>query len=88
MQSDITDILIKFRKKPVALAGDISQMYHQLVLRPEDRPLHRFLRRNLDSSKEPEVYEFIRFIFGGRYCPFYAQYTWQQHAITIDTNTR
>ena len=48
LQSDITDILIKFRKEPVALVGDISQMYHQLVLRPEDRPLHRFLWRNLD----------------------------------------
>ena len=55
-------------------------MYHQLVLRPEDRPLHRFLWRNLDSSKEPEVYEFLRFIFGGCYCLFCAQYTWQQHA--------
>ena len=64
LQSDITDILIKFRKEPVALVGDISQMYHQLVLRPEDRPLHRFLWRNLDSSKEPEVYEFLHFIFG------------------------
>ena len=40
LQSDIADIVIKLRKEPVALAGDISQMYHQLVLRPEDRPLH------------------------------------------------
>ena len=80
LQSDITDILIKFKKEPVALAGDISQMYHQLVLHSEDQPLHRFLWRNLDSSKEPEVYEFIRSIFGGCYSPFCAQYTWQQHA--------
>ena len=70
LQSDIVDILVKFRKDPVALVGDISQMYHQLVLLPEDRPLHRFLWRNLDRSKEPEVYEFIHFIFGGCYCPF------------------
>lgn len=50
-------------------------MYHQLM-----RPLHQFLWRNLDSTKEPEVCEILRFIFGGRYCPFCAQYTWQQHA--------
>jgi hypothetical protein len=62
------------------LVGDISQMYHQLVLLPDDRPLHRFLWRNLDQSKEAEVYEFIRFVFGGCYCPFCAQFTWQQHA--------
>ncbi len=43
LQSDITEILVKFRKEPVALVGDISQMYHQLVLLPDDRPLHRFL---------------------------------------------
>ena len=43
LQSDITGILVKFRKEPVALAEDISQMYHQLVLRPEDRQMHRFL---------------------------------------------
>ena len=56
LQSNVFDILVKFRKETVALAGDISQMYHQLVLREEDRPLHRFLWRNLDPSKEPEVF--------------------------------
>ena len=54
-------------------------MYHQLVLQPDDRPFHRFLWRDLDSSKLLDTYEFQRFIFGGRYCPFCAQYVWQQH---------
>ena len=43
LQSDTVDIVFKFRKEPVALAGDVSQMYHQIRLRPRDRPLHRFL---------------------------------------------
>ena len=51
LQSNVFDILVKFRKETAALAGDISQMYYQLVLREEDRPLHRFLWRNLDPSK-------------------------------------
>ena len=55
-------------------------MYHQLVLQPVDRPFHRFLCRDLDSSREPETYEFQRFVFGGFYCLFCAQYVWQQHA--------
>ena len=50
LQSDIVNVLVKFRKEPVALAGDVSQMYHQILLRPEDRALHRFLHRNLDSG--------------------------------------
>ena len=80
LQSDIFDILVKFRKEWVALVGDISQMYHQLVLLPEDRPMHRFLWRNMQINREPEVYEFLRFVFGGCYCPFCAQFTWQKHA--------
>ena len=63
----------------MAFAGVVSQMYHQLVLQPDDRPFHRFLWRNLDRSKQPDTYEFQRFIFGGCYCPFCAQYVWQQH---------
>ena len=60
--------------------GDVSQMYHQLALTVEDRSLHRFLWRNMDQSKEPEVYEFLRYVFGGCYCPFCAHYVWQKHA--------
>ena len=80
LQSDIVNVLVKFRKEPVALAGDVSQMYHQILLRPEDRALHRFLYRNLDSGGTPKVYEFKRFIFGGCYCPFCVQFAWQHHA--------
>lgn len=29
LQSNIFDILVRFRKELVALAGDVSQMYHQ-----------------------------------------------------------
>ena len=79
LQSDVFDILVKFRKELVALVGDISQMYHQLVLRKEDRSLHRFLWCDMDLRKEPEVYEFLRFVFGSCYCPFCAQFTWQKH---------
>ena len=72
LQADMFSILVRFRKELVALVGDVSQMYHQVVLPLEDRPLHRFLWRNLDQSKEPEVYEFLRYVFGGCYCPFCA----------------
>ena len=80
LQSDIFNILVKFRKEWMALVGDISQMYHQLVLFPEDRLMHRFLWRNMQINKEPEVYEFLHFMFGGCYCPICTQFTWQKHA--------
>ena len=74
LQSDIVDILVKFRKESFALVGDVTQMYHQLILRPVDRPLHRFLYGNLGCDESPRVYEFQRFIFGGCYCPFCVQF--------------
>ena len=63
LQADMCSILVRFRKDLVALVGDVSQMYHQLALTVEDRPLYRFLWRNMDQSKEPEVYEFLRYVF-------------------------
>ena len=62
------------------MAGDVSQMYHQILLRPVDRPLHRFLYRNLGNGNTPRAYKFQRFFFGGCYGPFCAQFAWQQHA--------
>ena len=76
LQSDVVDVLVKFRKEPVALAGDVSQMYHQILFRPGDRSLHRFLHRNFDGGDIPKVYEFKRFISGGCYCPFCVQCAW------------
>ena len=80
LQADMFSILVRFRKELVALVGEVSQMYNQLALTVEDRPLHRFLWRNMDQSKESKVYEFLRYVFGACYCPFCAQYMWQKHA--------
>ena len=40
LQSNIFDILVRFQKELEVLVGDVSQMYHQLVLKLEDRPFH------------------------------------------------
>ena len=68
LQAHMCSILVRFRKDLVALVGDVSQMYHQLSLTVEDRPLYRFLWRNIDQSKEPEVYEFLRYVFAHSMC--------------------
>ena len=45
LQSQIFDIHVPFRKETIAIVGDISQMYHQLVLTPKNRAFHKFLSR-------------------------------------------
>ena len=43
LQREITDVLTRFRRAPVALGSDISEMFLQVGIREEDRKYHRFL---------------------------------------------
>ena len=80
LRQDLVDALIRFRSVPVAISADISQMFLQVQLKEEDRPYHRFLWRNFDQSKPPDVYEFQRLPFGNTASPFCAQYILHSHA--------
>lgn len=39
LQRELFDVLIRFRCNPVALVCDIQEMYLQIEIEPEDRPL-------------------------------------------------
>ena len=80
LQSEVVDVLTRFRRAPVALTADISEMFLQVGLREQDRPYHRFLWRDFDTSKEPNVYEFSRLLFGNTASPFCSQYVLHTHA--------
>ena len=80
LQSDMSEILIRFRRKPIALICDISEMYLQIELAPEDKPFHRFLWRESDDQCEPTIYEFNRIVFGGTSSPFLAQFVSKKNA--------
>ena len=57
LQRDLVDVLTRFRRAPVALSADISEMFLQVELQEKDRPYHRFLWRDFDTSRESDVYE-------------------------------
>ena len=80
LQKDVLETLLRFRLKPVALVADIKEMFSQVVLAEKDRPYHRFLWRELDLSKPPEVYEASRLTFGDRASPYLAQFIIRTHA--------
>lgn len=71
--SSLPGILCRFRQKQVAITGDISEMFHQIQIRSEDRHFQRFLYRS-DPSKEPDLYEMVVMIFGACCSPTSAQY--------------
>ena len=52
LQTDLFNVLLRFRRYPVAIACDISEMYLRVRLHPKDKSCHRFLWRDL------YVYEF------------------------------
>ena len=43
LQNDLFNVLLRFRRYPIALACDIAEMYLRVELYPKDRPYHQFL---------------------------------------------
>ena len=80
LQQDIFDVLLRFRRNPVALVADLTEMFSQVIMAKKDRRYHRFLWRGLDLTRPPDVYEAIRLMFGDRASPYLAQYVVRQHA--------
>ena len=62
------------------MAYDIKEMYLQVEIEERDRPYFRILWRDLDSSREPDVYEFSRVVFGKNSAPMEAQFVAQENA--------
>lgn len=72
-------VLLRFREHTVAVSADIRGMFHQVRLLPEDRHLLRFVWRDLDRTKSPDVYEWQVLPFGTTCSPCCAIYTLQRH---------
>ncbi|XP_058449314.1 uncharacterized protein LOC131429280 [Malaya genurostris] len=66
-------VLSRFRQFPVAVCGDIKEMFHQLSIREEDRMAQCFLWRN-SPSESIEVYVMDVATFGATCSPASAQY--------------
>ena len=57
LMNTVTRVLIRFRKKKIALMGDVESMFHQVKVDPAHINALRFLWwENGDMRKEPEPY--------------------------------
>ena len=65
--------ILRFRENEVAISGDISKMYHQVLIPQEDQHVHRFLWRNLDTTRPPDTYIKTVLTFGDKPAPAMAQ---------------
>ncbi|XP_073769332.1 uncharacterized protein [Danio rerio] len=79
LSSSLLGVLLRFREHATAISSDIRGMFHQVRLLPEDRPLLRFLWRDLSKESPPSVYEWQVLPFGTTCSPCCATYALQRH---------
>ena len=80
LQRELIDVLVRFPRNPVAVACDVKEMYLQVEIEESDRSFFRILCRDLDESREPDVYEFNRVVFGKNSAPMESQFVAQENA--------
>ena len=66
MLNNLFGVVLRFREREVALLGDISTMYHRILIPLQDQHIHRFLWRNLDTNRKPVVYVKSVLTFGDK----------------------
>ena len=80
LQKELFAVLLRFRRHPVAVVSDVSEMYLQVKVKREDQQFLRFLWRDMDISRTPDCFEFDSLIFGLNSSPFEAQFVVKHHA--------
>ena len=55
IQRDSFDVLLRFRRYPIAVVCDIEEMYLRIGITESDKPYHRFLWRKMDESCSPGI---------------------------------
>jgi hypothetical protein len=53
---DLLGVLLRWRETPIAVVGDISKMFHQILMDSKSSHTHRLLWRIMDSNREPDIY--------------------------------
>ncbi|XP_028403964.1 uncharacterized protein LOC114526564 [Dendronephthya gigantea] len=71
---NLLGVLLRFREEAVAFAGDILKMFLQVLLPESDCQVHRFLWRDMETSREPSTYVLLRVTFGDKPSPDMASF--------------
>ncbi|CAB3983721.1 Hypothetical predicted protein [Paramuricea clavata] len=66
LHNDLPSILLRFGEKLFALVGDMSDMFCHVLVKEEDRKYHRYLWRDMDSTRPPDVYEMNWLVLGDK----------------------
>ncbi|XP_055633605.1 uncharacterized protein LOC129773952 [Toxorhynchites rutilus septentrionalis] len=75
----LISVQFHFRQYPVAVSGDIKEMFHQTRVIKQDRSSQRFLFRN-NTNVEPSIYIMDVLTFGASSSPASAQFVKNRNA--------
>ena len=79
--NSLVSVLTRFRVDKIAVVGDIEQMFHQVLVDPEDRRYLRFLWwPEGDLTEESRGYQMNVHLFGAGSSPSCAQFSLLQSA--------
>ncbi|XP_058817640.1 uncharacterized protein LOC131680940 [Topomyia yanbarensis] len=71
--TELPSVLYRFREHPVAIGGDIREMFHQVLINETDQQYQRFLWRSDARQNNPDVYVLTVMSFGATCSPSCAQ---------------
>ncbi|XP_041456247.1 uncharacterized protein LOC121408709 [Lytechinus variegatus] len=71
--NDLLGVLLRFRMNEVGFCGDISKMYHRVSIPERDMNVHRYLWRDMQTDRKPDVYIMKVVTFGDKPAPAMAQ---------------
>ena len=80
LQQDLFNVPVRFLRNPVGIACDIKEMYLQIEIEEQDRYHFGLLWRDLDPSRELDVIELSRVVFGKNSAPMESQFVAQENA--------
>ena len=66
LMNNLLAVLLRFRENKVAIAGDISKMYHAVGISLQDQHTHRFLWREMKEDRKPDIYAMTAVSFGDK----------------------
>ena len=78
--NNLFGVLLRFRENEVAISADVSKMYHRVLIPEQDQHVHRYLWRNMETDRAPDVYVKTVLTFGDKPAPAMAQIALQKTA--------
>ena len=85
--NNLMGLLLRWREEEIAFVGDIKKMFNSVHLHELEIHCHRFLWRELDTSRTPDIYAMTRVNMGDRPAPAISTEALYQTAIKFQEDS-